>query len=1436
MHALHWVVMLELAAKLIELTAKRNQGTLMSLRKIIINKKDHVISLLWLFFIFLVVVQGISLYFQASNTEEDRQSLAKFTAESMSMQASTSLRSQSNLLRTVINQHIDTHSTIGTSTESWLAEPILDQLNDYVGGLLGGYKGLLVFNSEGALLRDTILPDSLHAKQYATNYIASNGIEIPELGGFEISQSGNKKSLYFNFKFFIEDRTYYVSVVREVQVYADKLLKNQFDGFELWLVDRQTKNVVIASGQIYPINTRLALDQLSEGKTVIDMRDVPYTPWSVVVIEEKGGLLSEAQKLLPTYIFFTLVYIVLAIFFRVRVYLLRNKHGVSIQKINKKNQRSEQALACIDEVVITTTINGKIIYCNNSAGKWLGQKSVESVLGKPITKVFPFKGMPWLSNRDKPSDDTIFNHGDTEVDFNGCKIELNISQHFSHSDTAESSIIWVLRDVSRESADRALLDISRARYQALYNGCGVGMWHVDISLVRDWLSNTQGLSVSDYLKQYPSEYASLHSAFHLIEVNDAALRLHESLDKAQLIKSTLELFRTHNRQLMIDMAERISNNLHQFSLEAEFKTIEGTNRFYLVDVTLDIVGKDQALLSFIDITDRITAEKALKQSEQFWAHVLQALPDTVYVNDIVSKQTRYNSRHIGEILGYEKKDLPLYRSWRDLLHPDDVCTMEEAVNQLKLMAPGEINETNARLKHCNGSWKTIRFRDCVFSETETAQARYYVGTARDITEEEDSKIRLSYSERRYRLLAEGMSDMIFTLDRECNVSYVSSSLKRMLGHSINQVLREGLSVIFSTEARRQLHESVKIGLGHTGLTSEFKDKVQTLDLDAQTLYGLPVILETQISILRDESGEVEGTLVTCRDVTQRRNIEQEARTASEVFDNSSEAIMVTSASGSISKVNKAFLSLTGFDSNQIIGSNPSQLLSPDITIEMLNNISDAIIVEGYWQGELNYRNKRGEIRPSWTGITAIKDDFGQVQSNIIISSDIVDKKITEARIERLAYFDGLTGLPNRSQMHETLEKFMEEDGQLLALLFIDLDRFKPINDTMGHPVGDQVLKEVAQRLSASVRPQDLVARIGGDEFTVIMPGLSSLEEAMEEAIDVSEMILHQMMQPYVIEDRQLYLSASVGVAMFPENAISGMDLLRNADTAMYHAKAMGKNNFQFYAEEMNIKAMERLELENNLHLALRRNEFELCFQAQWDIKENKLCGIETLLRWRRPNHGIVGPDKFIPIIEETGLIVPIGEWVLRAVCEQIIDWQETGYTVPKVAVNLSARQFKDTEMLDRICRIVNETGVDPELIELELTESILMDDVDRTLAVLNEARNMGFGLSIDDFGTGYSSLSYLKQFPVNNLKIDQSFIRNLPYNKEDGQITKTIVAMANNLGLGVIAEGVETQEQRQFLEEIGCYKVQGYMYSHPVPADVIAQDFLDTENEHYLEH
>jgi diguanylate cyclase (GGDEF)-like protein/PAS domain S-box-containing protein len=1278
----------------------------MSDRKIIINKKNSVISLVWVFFIFLVLIQGVSMYLQASHAEEEQQAFIKQATSSLATQASAHLSSQLNLIKIVISGYAQVSAPSGKHLYAKL-------INTELSNLLADYKGLMIFDANGQMLIELMPKGAAFEKDYAASYLAAKKEQVSTSGTLEISQSvdhdsGEQKSrLYFHLKVTGPNgQPNYIVIVRSTQAYTEAMLGKQSEGFERWLIERDSLDVIIDSKKIHGFNQRFQLDGIKGDKKIVDLIDVVHTPWEVVVLKDKNVWLSEAKKILPSYIFFTLVYMVLAVLFRLRVYLLRNKHGENIKAINNQNKRSQQALSCIDEVVITTTTHGEIIYCNTSVSKWLGKRSLYSIIGKPIAEVFPHKGMPWIDDSHHKGEVNGFhNHGDIRVDIDGKEERLNIRQHFSNSEQNEPCIIWVLRDVSRESKDRELLDISQARYQALFNGCGVGMWHIDISLVRKWLNNIKGYCVKEYLELHPNEYSSLFSSFHLIEINNAALKQNTAVAENLNIEIIKKIIFNNNKAAVIDVAHHVFNKHKRFSLESEFIDINGSRRYYIVNATLDLVGQDQALFTLVDITD-----------------------------------------------------------------------------------------------------------------------------------EKNGKNRLLNSERQYRLLAEGMSDMILTLDNDYQLSYVSSSIKKMLGHDAHKVLDEGLFLVFPPEESAQLKACVKLVLSEVDRDILEKENVQLLDLMATTFNSQVIVLETQVSVLRDEAGDVEGTLITCRDVTQRREIEREARTASEVFENSSESIMVTDSTGCISKVNKAFLSQTGFEIDQVIGVNSNLFLSQDTKVDVLNAITTNLESEGYWQGELSYRNIHGESYPSWSGITAIKDDSGEVQSYVIISSDIEEKKVTEARIERLAYFDPLTGLPNRSQMHETLEQVIQEDDNILALLFIDLDRFKPINDTMGHPVGDQVLKEVAQRLAASIRPQDLVARIGGDEFTVIMSGSDSLERAMQAARDVSDTILHQMTQPFIIKDSQLYLSASIGVAMYPENAQSGMDLLRNADTAMYHAKAMGKNNFQFYAEEMNIKAMERLELENNLHLALRRNEFELVYQAQWDTRANKICGIETLLRWRRPHHGIVGPDKFIPIIEETGLIVPIGEWVLRAACEQIIEWQETGFTVPKVAVNLSARQFKDPEILERICNIVNETGVDPELIELELTESILMDDVERTLAILNEARNMGFGLSIDDFGTGYSSLSYLRQFPVNNLKIDQSFIRNLPYNQADGQITRTIVAMANNLGLGVIAEGVETLEQRQFLEEIGCYKVQGYMYSYPVSADAMAQDFLDIENEYYLEH
>jgi diguanylate cyclase (GGDEF)-like protein/PAS domain S-box-containing protein len=1218
-----------------------------------------------------------------------------------------------------------------------------------------------------------------------------------------------------------------LSVKEQVMAFNDQPF-----AFEIWLVDANSQQVLVTSRDT---QQGAFTSEISAARFVIQKEQNTLKGVNLLAVEKAPYYQQELmeQIIAKSSLFIAYLFLVGAAFFAYLKYKKRNK--IIIKSINERPRHSDQALSCIDEVVITTDAYGRILYCNTSAGKWLGNNSIEGVIGSPIQKVFPFPGMPWLDKGiNLTKNGQIKNHGETLVDFNGCLLTLDISQHYSKVNHHKATVIWVLRDVTRQASDRELLDVNRARYRALYEGSGVGMWHLDIAMVREWFPNLAGKSIREYLSQHPKEYDALLASFNLIDVNEAALKIEVGESKQHYILNIMRLFEFSNRALLEDMAQNILDDKKQFAMEVEFEYIKGETRHYLLNVTLDQVGKDQALLSFSDISDRIKAENALKESERFWASVIRTLPDMVYVNDLRQRQMVYQSRDIGELLGYSKTESQETIHWRDLLHPNDVKKADDAVQVLRSMKEGEVNETSVRLKHKDGSWHSMRFRDCIFSE-EADNSRFYVGTVRDVTTEEEAKILLSDSELRYRLLAEGMSDIVFTLNGKLELNYISSSVTKMLGYHSSQVMREGLSLLFNGEAYRRFMELVQKDVAQATSLNAGKatDRVRSLDIETQSQKGLPVILEVQSSILRNDVGCIEGIVASCRDVTQRRFIEQEARTASEVFENSSEAIIVSSAgkNSCISRVNKAFSHLTGYESSSVLGSDPKNFLVQENSQEVINSVGRSLNHEGYWQGEINYRSKSGEVRPSWTGITALKDNKGNVQSHIIISSDISDRKMSEERIQRLAYFDSLTGLPNRPQMHETLGQLMLEKNQLLALLFIDLDRFKPINDTMGHPVGDLVLKEVAQRLQSAVRNQDLVARMGGDEFTVIMPNLVSTNQAIRSIVEVCETILHALKQPFEINDRQLYISASVGVALFPENALSAMDLLRNADTAMYHAKAMGKNNFQFYAEQMNTLAMERLELENNLHLALRRNEFELYYQAQWDTTQNKICGIEALLRWHRPRYGLVGPDKFIPVIEETGLIVPIGEWVLRAACEQIIEWQEAGFVVPKLAVNLSARQFKDANMLDGICRIVDETGVDPELIELELTESILMDDVERTLAVLNEARNMGFQLSIDDFGTGYSSLSYLKQFPVNNLKIDQSFIRNLPDNSEDAQITRTIVSMANNLGLGVIAEGVENEAQRQFLQEVGCHRVQGYMYSHPVSADALARNFLDAEPE-----
>jgi diguanylate cyclase (GGDEF)-like protein len=443
--------------------------------------------------------------------------------------------------------------------------------------------------------------------------------------------------------------------------------------------------------------------------------------------------------------------------------------------------------------------------------------------------------------------------------------------------------------------------------------------------------------------------------------------------------------------------------------------------------------------------------------------------------------------------------------------------------------------------------------------------------------------------------------------------------------------------------------------------------------------------------------------------------------------------------------------------------------------------------------------------------------------------DISERKRTEEQIRRLAYCDSLTGIPNRQAFLETLERELHRSksgNKKFAVLFMDLDAFKRINDTLGHNVGDHLLKIVSERLRETIRPSDLVsrgdqshnlARLGGDEFTILIPDL----ERVENALTVAQRVKDAMRRPFLIEGHEIFVTASIGISLFPEDGDDCNSLLKYADTAMYHAKNCGKNNAKLYSSSLTMQIMSHVKLEVGLRKALKNEELYLLYQPQIDVRSTEIVGVEALVRWRHPERGIISPTEFIPLAEETGLIVPIGEWVLRTACNQARAWQKGTQRAVRMAVNLSAKQFKDENLTQIVISALHDTGLDPRLLELELTEGTLMDDAKATMATLEQLRGIGVYLSIDDFGTGYSSMNYLKRFDVRALKIDKSFICGLPQDSENAAITRAIIAMAHGLKMVVVAEGVETDEQLVLLEEYGCDMVQGFYLGHPSPHESI---------------
>ncbi|MGZ8290613.1 MAG: bifunctional diguanylate cyclase/phosphodiesterase [Telluria sp.] len=565
----------------------------------------------------------------------------------------------------------------------------------------------------------------------------------------------------------------------------------------------------------------------------------------------------------------------------------------------------------------------------------------------------------------------------------------------------------------------------------------------------------------------------------------------------------------------------------------------------------------------------------------------------------------------------------------------------------------------------------------------------------------------------------------------------------------------------------------------------------------------------------------DGSIWVYADITERKQAEEKLRLSATVLEHIADGVMVVDAERRIVAVNPAFTQITGYTEHEALGQPASLTRSTRHDERFYKALWDDMEAAGFWRGEIWNKRKNGEVYPEWLTISAVRNNAGKTTHYVGVFSDITAVKEAQEKLDHMAHHDPLTALPNRLLFHDRLHHALARagrDDEQLAVLFIDLDRFKNVNDTLGHHVGDELLKQVATALSLRLRDGDTLARLGGDEFIVLLENVDGAFGAGQ----VAEKLVTMFEQPFIVSDYELFVTGSVGISLYPNDATDLNMLIRNADVAMYQAKARGRNGYQFYAPSMTGEGVERLRLEAMLRRSIDKNEIFLNYQPQVEVDTGRLVGVEALVRWNNPDLGIVPPIRFIPLAEDIGFISQLGKWVLEEACRQMMAWEEQGLSVPKIAVNLSVKQFERGSIANMVADVLKETGLDPHRLQLEVTESVIMNTGD-ALAFINDLHAIGVGLAIDDFGTGYSSLAYLKQMPVQTLKIDRSFIKDISTDINDEAITIAIIQLGKSLNLSVIAEGVETAEQAAFLLRHGCNLAQGYFYSKPVMPDVLLE-------------
>jgi diguanylate cyclase (GGDEF)-like protein/PAS domain S-box-containing protein len=787
------------------------------------------------------------------------------------------------------------------------------------------------------------------------------------------------------------------------------------------------------------------------------------------------------------------------------------------------------------------------------------------------------------------------------------------------------------------------------------------------------------------------------------------------------------------------------------------------------------------------------------------------------------------SEAIKDISGYPARrfiNAPTDR-WSDIIAPEDRRMRRRQAKEA--IQAGRSYEVEYRIVDANGVERWVLENGQPVAQGDNA-AFWIDGIISDISERKYNEMRIE------ALLAEQgavLDNVVFGIAQERDLRIVSTNRRfdELFGYAEGELVGESIALLFPN------HETYERGIAASepvlASGKDFSDEHLYRRADGS-------LFMCQVSgRALDPERPGAGSIWVYADVTERRQAEEKLRLAATVLEHIADGVMVIDVHGRIVATNPAYTQITGYTESEAVGTQSgltgtSLASSAGQDPAFYESLWRDLAETGFWRGEIWSTRKNGEVYLEWLTVSAVRDDDDAVTHYVCVFSDITKLKESQEKLDHLAHHDALTGLPNRLLFHDRLQHAMVRalrGGDQLAVIFIDLDRFKNVNDTLGHHVGDELLKQVAASLSSCLREGDTLARLGGDEFIVLLEDIDGERGARL----VAEKLMRLFEHPVLVSNYELFVTGSVGISLFPQDARDMNVLIRNADVAMYQAKARGRNGYAFYAPSMDGEGLERLRLEALLRRAIEKNEIWLAYQPQVEIDSGRLIGVEALVRWNSPELGQIGPDRFIPLAEDIGFINQLGSWVLEQACRQLKCWDLAGLYVPKIAVNLSARQFDRGGLAGAVERVLRETGLPPHRLQLEVTESVIMNTGD-AMQYINDLHAIGVELAIDDFGTGYSSLAYLKQLPVQTLKIDRSFIKDISTDANDEAIAIAIIQLGKSMNLAVIAEGVETGEQAAFLLRHGCRRAQGYLYARPMPPEQLLAQWGHNNNARLERH